>query len=699
MKKPLILIVFLLFQITGFSQDDLGPKNLNPSDYYWLEDLESESALNWINNQYDKTEDYFNNVELLPYLEEWYNQFKEKSKEVVVEKAPPVAEQVGPYAQAAYGTNWIRADLKMYLNNNPKPLFVYNIDELLDRKDTEYKYEKVLCQGPEFTKCLVYFKEKDRRRLIEIREFDTEEGEFITDGFHIPPANSQAFWRDKNSLYVTTNLKNPYALANKVRVLKRGQSIEDAKVLYETDEYDVRLSLFERGSHLFLSKDYRYLNSEYYLVKDDKLQLLNLPKDLKDLHVVSDQLIVHLKSEWTAQDNTFKAGSLISIDIQDFFNGSLNFQLVTPSTKQMVVDEVWTTNDLLIVGLLEHVSSSLVEWRFIENKWVSRSIEHPKGDNISVIQTQDSLNRYYFRQRHFVKPLENYLRDSDGSVKKIAYYENPIDTTDYKVSQRFASSKDGTQVPYYIVSKKNIELNGDNPVIMTGYGGWGNSQLPISLDHYLRWLEDGGVFVLSNIRGGGEYGPDWHLAAIREKRQKAFDDFHAVAQDLINRQVTSPKKIGIYGGSNGGLLVTIAFIQKPELYGAVLTRVGSLELQRCSALRGVKPTGERGDANIPEDWTYMQNYSPFHNLEAGKDYPPILVFASRGDDISHPCHSRKFVHRMNDLGYSEVYYLESEKGGHGNIDVPNHKEMELSFFYKNIHPKYKDILLKEKNKN
>jgi prolyl oligopeptidase len=207
------------------------------------------------------------------------------------------------------------------------------------------------------------------------------------------------------------------------------------------------------------------------------------------------------------------------------------------------------------------------------------------------------------------------------------------------------------------------------------------------------------VIVLANIRGGGEYGPEWHVAAWRDKRQTAYDDFQAVAKDLIKRKVTFPKGIGIFGGSNGGILVTMSFIQQPGLFGAVISRMGALELRSCSGLTGVRPTGERGDGDIPEHWAYMRHYSPFHNLEPGKNYPPVFLFSNRSDDIVHPCHSRKFALRMHELGYGEVYYLENETGGHGSMDLSNQHELQLAFFYRNLHPDYTGIVAREKEKD
>ena len=541
-------------------------------------------------------------------------------------------------------------------------------------------------------------KKKGNRRLKMLREFDTNTKKLVDGGFKLPEANSQVQWRDENSVYLTINTESPKRFANKLYIWERGKTVEDAKVIYQTDEYDVRIKLIERSSKLIVAKEYSAFNVVYSLLMNDKLIPLLLPVDLKDIVFVSGQLIVHLKSGWQPANVQFPSGSLISIDFESFLNGSKNFNLVMLSSHELVLDQIWNTNDILIIRALKNVQSELHEWTYDGNIWTQRKIENPQGGKIIVTKTQNSINRYYFGKVDFFSTTE-YVRETNGEIKKSKELLEPIESNNYKVEQWFATSKDGTQVPYFIVHKKGILMDGNNPVIMTGYGGWGNSMLPYSLNYMTRWLEDGGVFVLANIRGGGEYGPEWHYAAIREKRQVAFDDFQGIAEDLIAKKVTSPKRIGITGTSNGGLLVTIAFIQNPQLYGAVLSRMGSIELQRCSNLSEAPPTGERGDANIPEDWAYMKTYSPFHNLESGRDYPPVLLFSNRSDDISHPCHSRKFTYRMNELGYENVYYIETSKGGHGSLDVSNREEMELAFFYKNLHPKYKEIVALEKAKN
>ena len=286
------------------------------------------------------------------------------------------------------------------------------------------------------------------------------------------------------------------------------------------------------------------------------------------------------------------------------------------------------------------------------------------------------------------------MRQTNGSIDKIKEYIGLVNEDEYEVNQWFATSKDGTQVPYFVVYKKGLEMTSNNPVIMTGYGGWGRSILPRTLNQYLKWVDDGGVYVLTNIRGGGEYGPDWHESARKSNRQNAYDDFKAVAQDLIDKKVTQNALIGSYGSSNGGLLVANGFIQNPGLFGAVAIWSGSIDLKEGGSgnAKGIGATGERGDPDIPEDWEFMKKFSPLHNLEANKNYPPVLLFSSRNDDVSHAGKSRKFYQRMKDLGYSEVYLIETAGGGHGATDLPNERELELAFFYKHLHPNYEELI-------
>jgi prolyl oligopeptidase len=389
-------------------------------------------------------------------------------------------------------------------------------------------------------------------------------------------------------------------------------------------------------------------------------------------------------------DVTFPPGSVIGIDLEAFLTGSSDFRSIMKSDRDLVVDAVWGTRSLVLVRALADVRVRFFEFGYRDGRWKRRRIEIPEEGRVEVRQASPESDSYYFSHEGFLLPPVGLLRRESGEVEVVGEARPAFPSAPYEVDQWHATSADGTAVPYFIVRRRDMPLEGRNPVIVHGYGGNGISMLPRYLGYYgPTWLSRGGAYVLANIRGGHEYGPGWHNAARRQRRQRAFDDFQAVASDLVDRGVTSPKMIGTYGGSNGGILVGISFIQRPDLYGAVWANNGVLELPRCSQMSGVPPVGERGDGQDPEDWAYMRHYSPFHNLAADRSYPPVLLTANRADDIVHPCHARKFAARMEDLDYRDVFYYETGEGGHGKVGDAAERATIMSFFLRYLHPGYR----------
>ncbi|WP_236551349.1 prolyl oligopeptidase family serine peptidase [Billgrantia tianxiuensis] len=240
-----------------------------------------------------------------------------------------------------------------------------------------------------------------------------------------------------------------------------------------------------------------------------------------------------------------------------------------------------------------------------------------------------------------------------------------FDAEGLEVTQHFATSRDGTPIPYFQVAERDLEPSGDHPTLLYGYGGFEVPLLPgYSPGVGRAWLSQGGVYVVANIRGGGEYGPRWHQAALREKRHKAFEDFAAVAEHLIERGVTSPQRLGIQGGSNGGLLVGNMLTRYPQLLGAVVCQVPLLDMRRYHLLlAGASWMAEYGDPES-DDWSFLSDFSPYHNLDPEAQYPPILLMTSTRDDRVHPGHARKMMARMVEQGHRALYY-ENVEGGHG----------------------------------
>lgn len=580
---------------------------------------------------------------------------------------------------------WLRQPVEPYQQGANAWEPVLDLDSLSRAEGGRYAQKSVECLPPDYNRCLLALSRDGRRLILDLREFDAGAKEFVAGGFDLRGAQTSAYWRDMNSLYITTK---PMGWADRAMIWKRGEPLDSAEVLFTTDPADRGLKFERRGNQLLLLHSHHQYDIEYHLMRSDELVPLPVPSDVREITFVDGRLVLQLRSGWQPSDVAFPSGSLIAIELDEFLEGGRDFDLVMRSGRDLAVDQIWATRHLLVVRALADLRIRLFEFTHRNGRWEQRRIDIPESGYVEVWNTTPELDRYFVTHEDFLAPRAAYVRQESGEVE-LAWRSRPTFPADpYEVRRWHATSADGTRIPYFVVNDKKMPLKGRNPVIINGYGGNGESWLPRYLSLYgPTWLSRGGVYVLANLRGGNEYGPEWHDAVRREKRQRAFDDFQAVAQDLIERGVTSPGMIGTDVGSNGSIMAATSFIQQPDLYGAVVSYNGVLELRRCSNLSGDPPVGERGDGQDPDDWAYMRSYSPFHNLREDEPYPAILLLANRADDVAHPCHSRKFVAKLEDFGYRDVFLFETEEGGHGKAYSPEEEAMIMSFYLEHLHPK------------
>jgi prolyl oligopeptidase len=342
------------------------------------------------------------------------------------------------------------------------------------------------------------------------------------------------------------------------------------------------------------------------------------------------------------------------------------------------------TKDFLLVNKLSNVRGELSKYVFSRGKWSGEKINAPDYGTIGIVSTSDFSDKFFFSYTNFLNPSTLYLYEEDGNINKVKSLPQFFDADKYEVKQNEAVSKDGTKIPYFIVYNRNIKYDGRNPTLQYAYGGFEISLTPrYSATIGTEWLNNGGVYVLANIRGGGEFGPKWHLAALKQNRQKAYDDMIAVSEDLIKRKITSPKHLGVMGGSNGGLLVGVMLTERPDLYGAVVCQSPLLDMKRFNKLlAGASWMGEYGNPDIPEEWAYIKKYSPYQNVSGDKKYPPVLFTTSTRDDRVHPAHARKMAALMESYG-NPVYFYEYTEGGHSagvtNNEVAFESALTFSF--------------------
>ncbi len=497
--------------------------------------------------------------------------------------------------------------------------------------------------------------------------------QFVKDGFALPESKGSISWIDKDQVFIGTDFgagsMTESGYPRLTKLWQRGTPLDSAVTVFEGESSDVGVwagvYFTPEGNYPYIQQATSFYTSNKYYYKDGKLIPIEIPADASISTIFKGQLLVSLKTDWAIAGNTYPQGSLVSIDFERFLNGARDFSIVIEPSERSSIGSISTSRDYLIANMLDNVHSQLLAYQLVDGKWQNQAIDTPKLGNISVIASSDTDNQMFYSYTGFLTPSTLYFLNGDMESEKTQALPAFFDASPYIVSQHAARSKDGTLVPYFMVARKDLKMDGTNPVLQYGYGGFQVSLKPsYSPTIGLSWLDQGGVYVLANIRGGGEFGPSWHLAALKEKRQSAYDDFIAVAEDLIKYKVTSPEHLGIRGGSNGGLLVGVMLTQRPDLFNAVVCQVPLLDMQRYNKLlAGASWMAEFGDPDIPEQWEYIREYSPYHNLDDKQDYPQVFFTTSTRDDRVHPGHARKMVAKMEAMG-KPVYYYENTEGGH-----------------------------------
>ncbi len=376
-------------------------------------------------------------------------------------------------------------------------------------------------------------------------------------------------------------------------------------------------------------------------------------------------MLLSLRTDWTVGGKTYPQDALLAIDLDRFLAGERDFAVLFQPEERVALDGVSTTLNHLLLTTLDNVRGRLYRLTPGADGWSREEIPLPGLGSVGVGSTSEVDDTFFFTYNDFLTPSSLYLVRPGASPQPIKNTPAFFDAAGMKVDQYEATSKDGTKIPYFVFMPKGFTASGQNPTLLYGYGGFEQTMNPsYSAGTGKAWVGRGGVYVLANIRGGGEFGPKWHQAAMQEKHQNAFDDFIAVAEDLIARKITSPAHLGIVGGSNGGLLVGACFVQRPELFGAVVCQVPLLDMQRYNKLlAGASWMAEYGNPDT-DDWQFMKTWSPYHNLDPKKDYPKVFFYTSTRDDRVHPGHARKMVAKMTDMK-KPVYYYENTEGGHG----------------------------------
>jgi prolyl oligopeptidase len=643
--------------------------------HIWLEDVEGEEALAWVEEQ---------NAESLAHLESLpiFEPLKERNLEIYNSDdriATPAIRGDHVYNFWRDEDNirgrWRRMLLDDYIAGSNDWELVLDIDKLAEGEDEDWVWKGAQCLRPDYRRCLLNLSRGGADAVV-VREFDVETKSFVMDGFSIPEAKQRVSWIDENAVWVGSDFGEgsltDSGYPRTARLWKRGEPIEEATEIFAGEQADVSAGVY-RAWDRDESYDVAYRNPSFFetlnylYVGDAEFEHIDIPIDADFLGVMNGQMLVQLKTDWEVGGRTYPQAALLSIDFARFMNGDRDFETLVVPGKSMAIPRggIISTRDYVIVRLLDDVVSRLRRFSFVDGKWKSEDIETEDLGSITLGSSSDESNIFFFTYENFLTPDTLYVADDGGKiVEPLHSLPEFFDTDGMSVEQHFATSKDGTRVPYFVVLPNGFEPVGTTPTLLYGYGGFEVSRTPgysATVGH--SWLARGGAYVVANIRGGGEYGPAWHHAALKENRQRAYDDFIAVGEDLVARGITSPEHLGIRGGSNGGLLTGVMLTQRPELWDAVVIQVPLLDMKRYNKLlAGASWMGEYGDPDT-DDWDYIKEYSPYHNLDPEADYPTPFLTTSTRDDRVHPGHARKMVARMKEMGHDLLYY-ENTVGGH-----------------------------------
>ncbi len=669
---------WLLMALLGINSAIANEKD---DSYLWLEDVDGKKAMDWVVAQNKISESELSSSPLYKEIhQQTLNILNDKNKIKYVSIRGDKVYNFWRDEKSIRGL-YREADLKDYLANKPKWETVFDLDDIATKEDENWVYKGISCLFPDYELCLLMLSRGGADATV-VREFNIKKREFVENGFNLAEAKSSVSWRNKDSLYVGTDFgvgsltDSGYPRISKL--WKRGTKIDFAETIFEGKKQSVAAGVY-RSFSIHGNTDYAYESTSFYtnnaFLLDDGQQIPITKPDSADISgIYKDQLFVQLKKDWQYQSKLFKQGSIITASMKSVKSGQPDYSVFVEPSSKRIINSLSFSENYIWVSWLDNVRTIVERFeKRQDGKWSTAKIPLDSKGSISVFGMQEDSDSFFVTYENFLKPDTLYFIDGKSlKLTELQSLEAKFDSSKLKVAQHFATSKDGTKVPYFLVMNKNTKLDGKNPTLLYGYGGFEVSLRPsYSALSGSAWLSRGGVYALANIRGGGEYGPSWHQSALKENRQRAYEDFEAIAKDLIARKITSPRHLGAQGGSNGGLLMGNMITRSPELFNAIICQVPLLDMKRYNKLlAGASWMAEYGNPDIAEEWEYIKHFSPYHNLSEDKKYPRVFFTTSTRDDRVHPGHARKMVAKMKGMGHDVLYY-ENIEGGHGGASDNN----------------------------
>ena len=665
----------------AFAPTTIAAQDTDADDpYIWLEEIQGERALAKVDQWNADTEAVLTDQPEYPLAKAWAKQILDDTRQIALPDAiqGDMVTNLWRDADNPRGL-WRIASLESYMAGAPEWRVLIDVDKLGEDEGQSWVWHGANCLAPEYARCLIALSPGGTDADV-VREFDVTTGRFVDGGFTLPEAKSNVAWFDEDTLFVGTD-EGEGSLTDSgyprlVKLWDRGTDFSTARQIAEGEQADISASGFSvldgDTRWRFVNRSPSFWTNQISLVKEDGSTVpLPLPEDAEFEAVLNGLVIAKLNSALETTGGTEQPGALVAWSLQSVLDGSdpAPFTVFRPSATQ-AIEEVAASETKLWVKVLDDVSGKLIELSPGQSGWTARDMELPANSTVQIAETSGTGDTAFVTVESMLTPPTLYAVPSEGEAVAIASEPAQFDASKFTVEQKFATSKDGTKVPYYLVRPKDAQ--GPLPTLIHAYGGFRAAQTPkyLTAEPYrsgplgLFWVESGNAYVLANIRGGGEYGPRWHEDALREKRQNSFDDFHAVADDLVASRLTTPGHIAASGRSNGGVLVGAVANQRPDLYGAIISGSPLIDMRRYNKLlAGASWMAEYGNPDVPEDWAFMKEWSPYQNMSDGPDVPAAFYYLSTLDDRVHPGHARKAAAKHEAYGQT-FYYHEYREGGH-----------------------------------
>lgn len=691
----------------SFSSNSASAQNAradtSSDPFLWLEDMTGARAMSWVNAENAKTTAV---LEKDPRFASIYK--TALSMAGAKDRIPYVRFQSGALYNFWHDSThmrglWRRTTLASYRTASPQWTTVLDLDSLAKAENANWVWHGSICQQPAERRCLLMLSDGGED-AVTVREFDLTTRSFPHGGFFLPKGKQRVSWMGQDTLLVSrewnagelTSSGYPFI----VKTLARGQKLEDAKEIYRGSAGDggygvSPMTLIDAAGHRvsIIDRPLSTFEAEKYLVRRGDVARLSIPLKASIVELIGNQAIVRLSEEWQAGSTTIPAGSVAVFDMAAAVKAPDTLAptpLYVPGPRESV-EGVSATHDRLLIDVLQNVNGKIYVFsRGSNGAWTKSELQLPNNVSTNVVSTDLKSNSALVSVTGYLTPSSVWLANAASvTATQIKALPARFDASRSVVEQLEATSKDGTKVPYFVVHPKGMVRDGSNPTILYAYGGFEASMTPsYNEDAGKLWVEQGGVYVVANIRGGGEFGPAWHEAGLKTHRQVIYDDFQAVAEDLIAKKITSPRRLGIQGGSNGGLLMGVQFTQRPELWNAVDIQVPLLDMLRFEQIQaGASWVGEYGSVSNPEERAFLAKISPYNNLNPGVKYPTPLIWTTTKDDRVGPQHARKFAAKMAAMGLP-YYFYEVIEGGHGsgaNIAQQAHTTaLEYTYFARQL---------------